>query len=88
MNPAMQVTATGYPNIFNYQAATRVRSQSTSQTPSVVDGGTSEPLEPVGPRQRDGNLDQKMADMSRIQGAFMAALRIGRDIEKHFEPIL
>lgn len=84
----MQVTASASPSIFNYQPATSVRGQSRAQGATTVDGARSNSVESVNRRAPDSNADQKMADISRIQTAFLAALRNGVDIQKHFEPIL
>lgn len=54
----------------------------------MAGGAHSDSVEAVNRRAPDSNADQKMADISRIQTAFLAALRNGVDIQKHFEPIL
>ncbi len=86
----MQVTETRSPSIFNYQAGTKVRARSGSVESSTVHAAPDAVAEPMTqhPRQSNSSLDKKMADLGRIQNAFIAALRSGRDLERHFEPIL
>ncbi len=77
----MHVDATRNFNPLGFQKAQSTTLQSRLQSSGAASDPPVSSSETPAFRVKDSVLDEKLADFSRIQSAFLAALRIGEDIQ-------
>jgi hypothetical protein len=83
----MQIAQTGQPNIFKYQGTSQTRLTRQSYAASTAASQIATP-EGLASHSLDSHAEQKLADFSRVQSAFLAAMKTGESIRKHFDPIV